>query len=578
MEAGGECVRRDAGVRPAISTKTAAPTDFGVGVFVYTIRMLLPQDRLRQILANAVTKAYPAVGQVEVAIEATKDPAHGDYASNVAMKLAKQVHQPPVEVAQHLLAQIRSARELTKAEVAGPGFVNFFVAPAWLMAFAPKILADKHYGASPSGRGRKVVVEFISANPTGPMTLGNGRGAFSGDALANVLSLAGWKVWREYYVNDIGNQVNILAESVIRRYFQQHGIPTEYPDYCYQGEYVSDLARKLKLERMKLQDMMTIRDRIKGRILNTMIRELQRVVEKKLRVKFHAWVRESSLYERHLDMRALDLLRRHDLVADREGALWFRTTAFGDDKDRVLIKKDGEKTYFLSDIALRYNRFIQRGFDAEVIFLGADHHGYVGRLTAAAAALGHAHRLKAEIVQLVRLMRDGREVKMSKRAGTYVTLEEVVDEVGLDAARFFFLMHAPNTHMDFNLDLAKERSENNPVYYVQYAHARIASLWKKVGRLPRARLTEVPHSTELALVKTLTQFPGLVSEVATDHQLQRLPFYAHELASRFHDFYTQCRVIDRDRVWDRRLTLVLATKKVLSTALGLMGVSAPEKM
>lgn len=541
--------------------------------------MQLPEAQLRTLLTKAIRKAYPNVGSLEVPIEPVKDIRFGDYTSTVALKLATLVGQSARDIAHNLIAQLGIlAPMLEKAEIAGPGFINFTLKPKWIMKQVAGITADTHFGANNLGKGRRVLVEYISANPTGPMTLGNGRGAFGGDTLANVLAMSGYTVWREYYINDIGNQVNILAESVIRRYFQQQGIPTEYPEYCYQGEYVADQARKLKIDKLRLKDMTSLRDRIKGRILETMIRDLQRIVEKKLQIKFNAWFRESALYVKKLDAKALATLDRHDLLYTKDGATWFRTTAFGDDKDRVLIKSDGEKAYFLSDIALRYYRFAERGFDQEVLFLGADHHGYVPRLTAAMAALGYARKLDVEIVQLVRLMKDGQEVKMSKRAGTYVTLEEVVDEVGLDVARFFFLMHRASTHMDFDLTLAKEKSEKNPVYYVQYAHARISSMLKNVGKLPRLVSKEPPHTSELQLVKSLLQFPNVVAEVAMSHETQKLPFYATELATRFHEFYTHCRVIDDGRVWEHRLALVKATQHVLRRVLQVIGVSAPEKM
>ncbi len=541
--------------------------------------MILPDQHLRRLLGKAIAKAYPSAGQVDVPVEPTSDAKFGDFASSVALKLAKQLNEQPRDVASHLIAQLGAlAPMIDKADVAGPGFINFTLSPTWLMKQVGSILQDKRYGENDSGKGRKILVEFISANPTGPMTLGNGRGAFGGDTLANVLALNGWKVWREFYLNDTGNQVNVLAESVIRRYFQKQGIPTDYPDYCYQGEYVSDLAGKLKLDKLKLKDMTTLRNRIKGRVLETIIRELQRVVEKKLHIHFNAWWRETNLYAKKLDVKALDVLRNHDLLYDKDGATWFRTTAFGDDKDRVLIKSDGEKTYFLSDIALRWNRFAQRGFQREVLFLGADHHGYVPRLTAAMAALGFAHRLQVQIVQLVRLMKDGQEVKISKRAGTYVTLEEVVDEVGIDVARFFFLMHSNATHMDFDLTLAKEKSEKNPVFYVQYAYTRLRSILKKLKGLPVVKSTEEPHTSELNLVKALLWFPGLIEELGKNYENHQLPFYAIELATRFHEFYTNCRVIDDGKIWQHRLALVQATDVVLKKTLQAIGVAQPEKM
>ncbi len=530
------------------------------------------------MLEKAISRAYPDVVGIEVDIAPAKDAKHGDYASTVALKLAPHVKQAPLEVAKHLVAQLGMVSILEKAEVAPPGFINFFLKPEWLQQQVKGILADKHFGANQSGKNKKILVEFISANPTGPMTLGNGRGAFAGDTLANVLALNGWAVWREFYLNDIGNQVNILAESVIRRYFQQQGIPTDYPDYCYQGEYVAELAKKLKIEKLKIRDVTALRDKVKKRVLTAMIVELQRVVTKSLKVKFNAWFRESVLYEKKLDLKALATLRNHDLVFEKEGATWFRTTAYGDDKDRVLIKANGEKTYFLSDIALRWNRFAQRGFEREILFLGADHHGYIKRLGAGMAALGYAKRLDVRIVQLVRLMENGTEVKMSKRAGTYVALEDLVNDVGLDVARFFFLMHAANSHMDFNLSLAKEHSDKNPVFYVQYAHARISSILKKTAKLkPRPGKAEI-HPSETALVKALLEFPPLVAEVGQSYEVQKLPFYASNLATKFHDFYTHCRVIDDGQVWPRRLALAKATQMVIAKTLGLMGITAPEKM
>jgi arginyl-tRNA synthetase len=297
-----------------------------------------------------------------------------------------------------------------------------------------------------------------------------------------------------------------------------------------------------------------------------------------LQVTFDRWQRESDLYKTKLDKKVIEHLRRHDLIVEKDGALWFRTTAYGDDKDRVLIKKDGEATYFLSDIALRWYRFGLRKVARELLFLGADHHGYVPRIKAAMAALGFANQLDVHVVQLVKLLRGGQEVKMSKRAGTYVAIEEVIDEVGLDVARFFFLMHGAGTHMDFNLDAAKEKSEKNPVFYVQYAHARIASLLKKVGTSPTKAETEPIQPSELQLVKLLLEYPRLIEEVAMSGETQKLPFYAMELARGFHDFYTQCRVIDEGRVWARRLVLVKATKKILAEVLSDMGIQAPAKM
>jgi len=545
---------------------------------LYSVYMILPADTLRKRLEDALRAAYPKLGPLPVVVDPTKDAKFGEYTCTVAMRVAPLVKASPQVVAAEILKHLETPVFVEHAAVVGPGFLNFTLKASWMMKQAAAISTDRSFGQTNEGKERKYVVEFISANPTGPMTLANGRGAFSGDTMANILTMTGWKVTREYYVNDVGNQVNILAESVIRRYYQQQGIPTDYPDYCYQGEYITDLAKNIKLDTMKLGDLHTLRDRVKGKILATMIADIKRVVTKKLRVKFDSWFLESSLYTKKLDVSVLEKLRTHDFVFEKEGATWFKTTAFGDDKDRVLIKQDGEKTYFLSDIALRWQRFAVRKFERELLFLGADHHGYIGRLQAAVSALGYAKKLDVFIVQLVRLLRGGQEVKMSKRAGTYVTIEEVIDEVGLDAARFFFLMHGQNTHMDFNLDLAKERSEKNPVYYAQYAHARMCSILAKTKKLPLKKLDGDVHPAEKFLIKTLWQFPYVVREVADSYEVQKVPFYAMELARAFHDFYTNCRVIDEGQVMAERLALVEATKHVLAKTLGVMGVSAPVKM
>ncbi len=540
--------------------------------------MILPADQLRRALERAYRLAYPDGPEIRVLVERPADPKNGDYSSNVAMKVAPLLKQAPRDVAQHLVAKLGSMPMLEKADVVGPGFMNFFLKPQWLLKQAAAILDDTYFGQNNSGKNQTVVVEYISANPTGPLTLANGRGGFAGEAMANVMAMNGWKVTREYYVNDVGNQVNILAESVIRRYFQLQGIPTEYPEHCYQGEYITDLARSLKLDSMKLKDMTTIRDRIKGRVLEKMLKEIQRVVEQKMKIHFDRWQRESQMYTAKLDQKVLTVLRSHDLLIEKEGALWFRTTAFGDDKDRVLVKQDGEAAYFLADIALRWYRFSLRHVDKEILYLGADHHGYVRRLHAAMAALGFANKLEVQIVQLVRLLKDGQEVKMSKRAGTYVAMEDVLQDVGADVTRFFFLMHGADTHMDFDINQAKEKSDQNPVFYVQYAHARIASILKKAKKAPAKRMTDAPHPAETALVKMLFEFPRLMAEVARTYETQKLPFYAVDLARAFHDFYSHCRVLDEGEVITHRLEIAQATKKVLGLALGVMGVSAPEVM
>lgn len=514
-----------------------------------------------------------------VRVEVPADGKNGDYATNVAMQLAPVVKDSPMRIATKLKEHLGTVPGIDRIEIAAPGFLNFYVSASWFQRQVATIMREgKDFGRIDVGKDEKVLLEFISANPTGPMTLANGRGGFSGDVTANVMAFAGYKVHREYYVNDVGVQVGKLAESVIRRSFQLQGINVDFPSDLYQGEYIADIAKKLHLERYKLANANELKKRIQGRVVNMMITDLERMAGKKLGITYHRWFRESELYDQKLDDKVLALLIEKGLTYEQDGATWFRTTQFGDDKDRVLVKSDGEKTYFLSDIALRYNRFVQRKVGREVLFLGADHHGYMRRLQAAVAALGFPGKLDIVIVQFVRLMKEGVEVKMSKRAGNVIVIDELVDEVGIDAARFFFLMHAANTHMDFDLDLAKEKSDKNPVYYVQYAHARICSIMKKTKGLPQKKGAALAEPSALGLVKQLLRLPSLVEEVARTYEVQKLPFYAVELATAFHDFYGKVRVIDEGTVDERRLALVEATKTVLAITLKLMGISAPEKM
>lgn len=538
-------------------------------------------QQLRTRLTAAAVAAFEECAQKPptVRVETSTDPRYGDYSTNLAMQLAPVVKDGPMRIATKLKDRLGGIPGVDRAELAPPGFLNFFVSPAWFARQVDTILSEGvHFGQSDIGKGRRVLLEFISANPTGPMTLANGRGGFSGDTLSHVMAAAGFKPFREYYVNDVGVQVGKLAESVIRRSFQLQGINVEYPPDLYQGEYVSDVARKLHLERYKMTNAAELKKRVQGRVVTMMIADLQRVAEKKLGITYNRWFRESELHEQRLDEKVLAVLREKGLLYAQDGATWFKTTGFGDDKDRVLVKSDGEKTYFLSDIALRWNRFHDRRFDREVLFLGADHHGYQGRMQAAVQALGYPGALDIVIVQFVRLMKEGVEVKISKRAGNYAAIEELVGEVGIDATRFFFLMHAANTHMDFDLDLAKEKSEKNPVYYVQYAHARICSIMKKTKGLPAKKGEPLHETASLALVKQLLRLPELIEEVAMSYDVHKLPFYSMELATAFHDFYGKVRVIDNDTVDARRLALVQATKATLAITLKLMGITAPEKM
>lgn len=536
---------------------------------------------LKAKLSSAATSLFEEcqAAPPEVRIEIPSDAKYGDYATNLAMQLAPVVKDSPLRIANKLKDRLGSIAGVEAIEIVAPGFMNFRISALWLGQQVSKILKEgRAFGNADLGKGKRLLLEFVSANPTGPIQVGNGRGAFLGDTLANVFAAAGYKPFREFYVNDAGKQVETLTESVVRRAFQLQGVNVDFPEELYQGEYVKDIARKINITQYKLKGTNEIRERIKNRVLHMMILELERVMEKKAHVRYHRWFKESELYAKRMPEAALSLLREKGLLYAHEGATWFKTTAFGDDKDRVVVKSDGTYTYIIPDVALRWDRFVKRKFDREVIILGADHHGYVSRLQAAVAALGFPGALDVILVQLVRLISNGEEVRMSKRAGTFVTLEELIDDVGLDVARFFFLMHSANAHMDFDLDLAKEKSEKNPVYYVQYAHARICSILKKTRGLPRTKGTALKETAALGLIKQLLRLPELVGEVATTYDCHKLPFYSMDVATAFHTFYDTVRVIDAGVVQERRLKLVEATKQVLENTLKLMGVSAPEKM
>jgi arginyl-tRNA synthetase len=519
---------------------------------------------LKQIILKVV-KDYK-ISENDVAIEIPKDKKFGDFATSIALKIGKSSETNPKKIARDIAGKIKS-NMIEKIEVAGPGFLNFFLAPKYLQDQISEIIkTGDQFGTSDKGKGKKVQVEFISANPTGPLTLGNGRGGFMGDALANVLSACGYKVAREYYINDTGNQVKELGESIIGK-----------GDH-YKGKYLDEIKAKIKSD-----DPIIAGQKAAKIIMAEMIKP---VIEKKMKIKFDQFFSESSLYESGKVVDAIEHLKSKDLMYGKDGALWFRSQKLGDDKDRVLKRKDGQFTYFASDIAYHLDKF-DRGFDRVIDFWGADHFGYVNRLKLALEALGFKNKLDIIVVQLVRLVKDGKEMKMSKRAGTFVTLDELIQEVGLDVARFFFLMNAAGTHMDFDLGLAKEKSQKNPVFYVQYACARINSILNK-SKLSNSKFQTNPNvqnlkllkeKEEMDLIKKMIEFPDLIAEISQNYQVQGLPFYVMELADSFHKFYEKHQVISKDKkMTQARLALISACAQVLKNTFGLMEVSAPEKM
>jgi arginyl-tRNA synthetase len=487
--------------------------------------------------------------EVKVCIERPQDSGFGDYATNVAMMVKKN----PQEIADAIKSDV-----LEKVEVKN-GFINFFISKEYLQKQTEEILKEKDkFGNLKIGQGEKINIEFISANPTGPLHIGNGRGGFCGDVLSDVLDRAGYKITREYYINDMGRQVEVLKNSLEGR------------EPSYKSSYIDELRSGGEKDVKKATEF--ILNKIKETIL-------------RMGIKFDKWFYESELYPKETE-KIIIFLKKNNLTYEKEGALWFKSIRFGDDKDRVLKRAQDkaayhEETYFLSDIAYLKNKF-ERGFKRLIIFLGAEHHGYIGRLKAAAKALGfNENKVEPVIMQLVQLVEEGKEVRMSKRTGVYVTIDELLDEVGLDITRFFFLTRSPGSHLLFDLDLAKKQSEKNPVYYIQYANARICSILRKIpGFKPQtSNLNLLTHPSELKLIKELIRLPEIIEDTANDYQVQRLPQYAMNLATIFHQFYRDCRVISDDKnLTQARLSLVSATKIVLKNTLDLMGLSAPEKM
>jgi arginyl-tRNA synthetase len=527
----------------------------------------------------------PPVAVPDITIETPQKPEHGDYASNVALKMARTARTDPMSIALTLANQIVSADFLAGVEVAKPGFLNFRLSPTWLSSQVEEILAQgSSYGAVPLGNGAKVQVEYVSANPTGPLHVGAGRGAALGDSLANILAHAGYQVEREYYVNDAGARMEAFFTTLYVRYQQQFGIEAELPPDGYAGEYMVDLAREIVQERGR--DFLDLpREEALERLgrLGTekMLARIRHDLDT-MNVRFDRWFSEQSLYDTSLVQQTIDKLRQRGYVAEREGAVWFVSSALGEDRDNVLVRSNGAPTYFASDAAYHYDKFILRGFDRVIDVWGADHQGHVPRMKAMVSALGiDPSRLELIIYQLVSLKRSGKPVRMSKRTGEIITLGEVLEEVGPDAVRFFLLARSADGMMDFDLDLAKEQSAENPVYYVQYAHARIASILRYAGEIDFSDgdVSLLTTEPELDLIRKMLLLPELVEIAATTLAPHHLPHYSQEIAAVFHSFYKQCRVVTEDEALTKaRLKLVSACKTVLGNTLALMGVGAPESM
>jgi len=560
-------------------------------------------------------------------VDRTRDPAHGDFASNVALVLAKQTGMPPRELAERIVAALPDTPAIAAVEIAGPGFINFRIADAAYRALVPEILRlGPSYGRSNFGAGRRVQVEFVSANPTGPLHVGHGRGAAYGAAVADLLAYVGFDVHREYYVNDAGRQMDILATSVWLRYLELCGEALDFPSNGYKGDYVWDIAATLHREHgdaycadadslreglppdeitpgdggdkeAHIDALIAAAKRLLGDNryryvfelgLNTILDDIRDDLAQ-FGITYQEWYSERSLTESGAVNRAVERLREAGHLYEQAGALWFRSTAFGDEKDRVVVRENGQTTYFASDIAYHMDK-LERGFDRVIDVWGADHHGYVPRVKAALSALGDdPRRLDVLLVQFAVLYRGGEKVQMSTRSGEFVTLRELRKEVGRDAARFFYVMRRCEQHMDFDLDLAKSQSADNPVYYVQYAHARVASVLQQAADrgialelTPKSsgdKLSLLTEAHEINLLKTLARWPELVEAAALSEEPHQLTHYLRELANDFHTYYNAHQfLVDDATLRDARIQLILAVRQVLRNGLNLLGVSAPERM
>jgi arginyl-tRNA synthetase len=549
------------------------------------------QDNLKLEIKSAVIKANLATEEEipDVILEYPKDKAHGDYSTNMAMQLARIAKKAPRKIAEELVENFDSSKaSIEKIEIAGPGFINFFMNNQYLADLIPVILEEgEEYGQSNAGNGERINVEFVSANPTGDLHLGHARGASVGDSLCNVLEKAGYDVTREYYINDAGNQIHNLALSVEARYFQALGQDKEMPEDGYHGADIIGIGKELAKEFGDKYVNVDEKERYQFFRQYGLKYEMEKLKNdlEAFRVPFNVWYSETSLYESGKIDEALKVLKENGHVYEQDGATWFRSTELGDDKDRVLIKNDGTYTYLTPDISYHRDKF-ERGFNKLINIWGADHHGYIPRMKAAVGALGFdSDSLEVEVIQLVHLYKNGEKMKMSKRTGKAVTMRELVDEVGLDAVRYFFAMRSGDTHMDFDLDLAVSQSNENPVYYAQYAHARICSILRQaeekgLGKEHEINLTLIGSEKEIDLLKNLGDFPQIIADSAEKRTPHRIANYTNELAAAFHSFYNANKVLDDDNkeLTTARLALIKSVKITLQNALALIGVSAPEKM
>jgi arginyl-tRNA synthetase len=550
------------------------------------------KHKLAKVLEQAARKAQQegvlaATALPEIVIERPQNPEHGDYASSLPLKLARTTEKAPPVIAEKIIEFMPSLPEISRIVVASPGFINFSLSTGWLTEQVAAILdAGDSYGNIDLGGGKSVQIEFVSVNPTGPLHVGHGRGAVLGSTLANVLSATGYALEKEYYINDAGSQLDAFKRSLYARYQQCLGIDADMPSDGYLGNYIVDLAKEIIQKEGKR--FSTIPPEAAIRELGSLgVTEIMYMIKKDLEllgVEFDVWFSEQSLYKNGQYKKVMKLLKENGYVAEKENATWFISSALGEDKDNVLIRSDGSPTYFASDIAYHFNKFLERKFETVIDIWGADHQGHVSRMMAVVNALGiNPKRLKVIICQLVTLRRGQQIVRVSKRSGDIITLREVIDEVGPDACRFAFLSRSADAQMDFDLELAKKQSADNPVYYVQYAHARISSILRLAEErgidYSRGDVSLLTSEPELTLIRRMTRLPEIVELISDTLEPHHLPYYAQDLATVFHSFYKQCRVVSKNQeLTQARCKLVKAAQIVLARTLHLMGMKAPESM
>jgi len=545
------------------------------------------------IIHDALEKARQA-GELElspfpeIVVEKPKDEKMGDFSTNIAMTLARSERKNPKMIAESVVRYLKNG-DLSQVEIAGPGFINLKMSHEFFLQRLKNVVKQgDDFGQTDVGQGTKVLIEFVSANPTGPLHVGHGRGAAVGDALARILKKSGYDLSTEYYINDVGNQMNFLGRSTWLRYRELLGEAIEFPDDHYRGEYIKDIANEIVkqkgnefLNKPEEECLPFFRKFAKDNVLKGIQKDLT-----EFRVNFDNWFTEQSLYDDSSVEKAIEWLEGKGHIYEKDGAVWLKSSAFNDDKDRVIVKKTGEKTYFCSDIAYHQNK-INRGFKKIINLMGADHHGYVPRMEAVLEAMGYDKKIfKILLIQFVSLLRAGEKVSMSTRAGEFETLKDVVSEVGVDVARYYFLMRSSDTHLDFDLELAKQETSENPVFYIQYAHARICSIFRTAGekgvvwnRSNEVDLSLLVEGEEFGIIRAVLAFPEIVEKSARALEVHRISHYLLDMVSRFHGYYSRHRVISDDKALTlARLFLLDAIRITIRNGFDLMGISAPEKM